>query len=101
MRVLSPLFPHYVLLAEVVMPSKSDRGLSPSKSRSTGFKGAKASSSRSRPASTKSTKPPRLPGEKAVRATNKTVGVKPAKASRATRTPLDPNAIDRRKQIVD
>ena len=83
------------------MPSKSNRGLSPSKSRSSGFKGAKSAKPTARKTATRPPKPPKLPGEKSVRPTAQTVGVKPAKPSKIARTPLDPNAVDRRRQIVD
>jgi hypothetical protein len=83
------------------MPQKSQRGLSPSKSRTSGFKGAKSAANKSRRTSTGNTKPPRLPDEKSVRPTTKSVAVKPAATSKIARTPPDPISIDRRKQIVD
>jgi hypothetical protein len=84
------------------MAGQSKRGLSASKSRSSGMKGAKSSAARraKRPA-TKAPPPPRIAGEKSVRATRKTVGMEPVKTTRAARKPMDPRAIDRRKQVFD
>lgn len=85
------------------MAGRSKRGLNASKSRSSGMKGAKASGAagRAKRTVTKAPPPPRIAGEKAVRGTRKSVGVKPAKATREARKPMDPRAIDRRKQVFD
>lgn len=76
-------------------------GLDASKSRSSGTKGGKAKKGRARPTATRGKPGPQLPGEKKVRPTKRTVGVEPVKTSRVARTPMDPNAIDRRKQILE
>jgi hypothetical protein len=81
---------------------KSKRGLNASKSRSSGMKGPKASSgNRAKRTATKSPPPPQIAGEKSVRPTRKSLDVKPVKATRASRKPMDPRAIDRRKQVFD
>ena len=59
------------------MAGTSKRGLSASKSRSSGLKGGKASSRRTPPTNTKAAPGPKLPYEKSVRSTGKTVGVGP------------------------
>jgi hypothetical protein len=80
---------------------KSKRGLSATKSRSSGMKGGMKSRGNAVPAAKRSNPGPRLPGEKTVRETRKTVGVKPARVGRAAKAPMDPNAIDRRRQIIE
>jgi hypothetical protein len=86
---------------EDTMAEKSKRGLSPSKSRSSGMKGG--SRSAKPPGTTASDRAPgpKLPGEKSVRETRKSVAVKPLKVSREAESPLDARAIDRRKQVFD
>ena len=84
------------------MADRSKRGLSATQSRSSGMKGAKpAGPSRRGGSAVRGTPGPKLPGEKEVRETTKTVGVKPLKVSREARTPIDPRAVDRRKQVFD
>jgi hypothetical protein len=77
--------------------AKSKRGLSATKSRSSGVKGRGDTV----PAAKQSKPGPRLPGEKSVRETRKTVGVKPARVGRTAKAPMDPSAIDRRRQIIE
>ena len=82
------------------MAGTSKRGLSASKSRSSGMKGGtrrrangKSIASRGRPG-------PSIAGEKRVPATARTVGVKAPVDSLDGRLPDDPRAIDRRRQVV-
>ncbi|HEY8751284.1 MAG TPA: tetratricopeptide repeat protein [Tepidisphaeraceae bacterium] len=63
--------------------------------------GQQLASGRAKPAASKGKPGPRMPDEKSVRATRKTVGVKPLRQTRAARSPIDPNAIDRHKQILE
>ena len=44
--------------------------------------------------------PPKLPGEKSVRGTDKTVPVAPEPRSRVPEHPTDPHAVDQRDQFV-
>jgi hypothetical protein len=85
------------------MTGQSKRGLSASKSQSSGMKAAgKASAGhRAKRPAAKAPPPPRIAGEKSVRTTRKTVGIDPVKTTRAARTPMDSRAIDRRKQVFD
>jgi hypothetical protein len=85
---------------EELMAGQSKRGLSASKSRSNGMKGAKAAASRKRPA-TQDRPAPQISGEKAVRETRATMPVKPLNISREAKRPIDGRAIDRRKQVFD
>jgi hypothetical protein len=83
------------------MAGQSKRGLSASKSRSSGMKGGGAATSKTLRAATKNRPTPQIEGEKAVRSTRATMGVKPLKVSREAKRPLDGRAIDRRKQVFD
>jgi hypothetical protein len=65
------------------------------------MKGPKRAANRARPTSTRNTKPPQLPGEKSVRETRDTLDVKPVRPTKVARNPLDPGAIDRRRQILE
>ena len=83
------------------MAERSKRGLSATQSRSTGMKGGKSSARRPKAAAARGIPGPKLPGEKSVRETGKTVNVKPLKLSGAAQTPVDPNAVDHRHQVLD
>ena len=82
------------------MAGTSKRGLNASKSRSSGLKGSQASSRRTPPTNTKAAPGPKLPYEKSVRSTAKTVGVEPVKETRTAKSPLRGTAVDRRRQVV-
>jgi hypothetical protein len=83
------------------MADNSKRGLSASKSRSSGMKGPRASAGRAGPVAAKGKPGPRLPGEKSVRPTSQTVDMKPLRVSREAKKPMDPRAIDHRNQLYD
>jgi hypothetical protein len=86
---------------EVTMDDSSKRGLSATKTRSSGMKGGKNMGKRTRATAVKGKPGPKLPGEKSVRETKATVDVKPLKMTREARSPLDTKAVDRRKQVFD
>ena len=81
------------------MAGQSKRGLSATKSRSSGMKDTKAAA-RKRP-TTRQRPAPQISGEKAVRETRATMPIKPLKVSREAKRPIDGRAIDRRKQVFD
>jgi hypothetical protein len=83
------------------MAERSKRGLSATQSRSTGMKGGNSSAARPKAAVAHGIPGPKLPDEKSVRVTRKTVNVKPLKLSRTARSPVDPNAVDHRHQVLD
>lgn len=83
------------------MAGQSKRGLSATKTRSSGIKGGKAGASRKPVAATKSRPAPQISGEKAVRQTRSTLDMKPLKLTREAKRPIDGRAIDRRKQVFD
>jgi len=83
------------------MGATSKRGLNASKSRSSGMKGAKGTGRRTPAASGRAAPGPKLPYEKSIRSTGRTVEVKPVKESKTAKTPLSGAAVDRRRQIVD
>lgn len=83
------------------MAEKSKRGLSPSKSRSSGMKGGSRSAKPARTMASGRAPGPKIPGEKSIRETQKSVPVKPLRVTRAATVPLDARAIDRRKQVFD
>jgi hypothetical protein len=83
------------------MAGQSKRGLSASKSRSSGMKGRRAAASTTRPTATRNRPAPQVAGEKAVRSTRAMMDVKPLKVSREAKRPVDGPAIDRRKQVFD
>lgn len=89
-----------VRVTEVTMAGTTKRGLNASKSRSSGMKGAKRSGRRTPRTSTGASPGPKLPYEKSIRPTGRTVEVKPAKESRIAKSPLKGAAMDRRRQIV-
>lgn len=83
------------------MAGQSKRGLSATKSRSSGMQGGKVSARRSKGMAAKSPPSPQIKGEKAVRKTGASLAIKPLKTSREARRPTDGRAIDRRKQVFD
>lgn len=83
------------------MAEKSKRGLSATKTRSSGIKSGTQLAKPVMAAATRRVPGPKLPGEKSVRETRKSVAVKPLKVSREAEAPLDARAIDRRKQVFD
>ena len=89
-----------VSVMEATMAGTSKRGLNASKSRSSGLKGAKGSSRGTPRTSTGASPGPKLPYEKSVRPTGRTVEVKPVKETRIAKSPLKGAAVDRRRQIV-
>lgn len=82
------------------MAGTSKRGLNASKSRSSGFKGAGRSAGRTPATNTKRVEAPKLPYEKSVRPTRRTVDLKPLRESRAAKAPARGAGVDRRRQIV-
>ena len=89
-----------VRVTEVTMADTSKRGLDATKSRSSGMKGPKRSSRRTPAPSTGPIPGPKLPYEKTVRRTGRTVEVKPVKETRIAKSPIKGAAVDRRRQIV-
>lgn len=82
------------------MAGTSKRGLSATKSRSSGIKGSKGGARRTPATNTRRAAGPKLPDEKSVKPTKRTVGVKAVKESKAARAPARGAAVDRRRQIV-
>ena len=83
------------------MAASSKRGLPASKTRSSETKASRATASKERATSRNAPPAPRIKGDKAIRRTSATLDAKPLKVTREARRPIDPRAVDRRKQVFD
>ena len=83
------------------MAASSKRGLPATKTRSSEAKGSKATAKKERATSRNAPPAPRIKGEKAIRRTSATLAAKPLNVTREAQRPIDPRAVDRRKQVFD